>query len=52
MALIELIDISKSFDKELVLDEFDLSIKENEFITLLGPSGCGKDYYAENFRRI
>ena len=42
MALIELIDISKSFDKELVLDEFDLSIKENEFITLLGPSGCGK----------
>ena len=42
MALIELIDISKSCDKELVLDEFDLSIKENEFITLLGPSGCGK----------
>lgn len=42
MALIELIDISKSFEKELVLDEFDLSIKENEFITLLGPSGCGK----------
>lgn len=42
MALIELIDISKSFDKELVLDEFYLSIKENEFITLLGPSGCGK----------
>ena len=42
MALIELIDLSKSYDGELVLDEFDLSIKENEFITLLGPSGCGK----------
>ena len=42
MALIELIDISKSFDGELVLDEFNLKIKENEFITLLGPSGCGK----------
>ena len=42
MALIELIDISKAFDTELVLDEFDLSIIENEFITLLGPSGCGK----------
>ena len=26
MALIELIDISKSFDGELVLDEFDLKI--------------------------
>ena len=42
MALIELLDISKSFDGELVLDEFNLKIKENEFITLLGPSGCGK----------
>ena len=42
MALIELVDLSKSFDGELVLDEFSLSIKENEFITLLGPSGCGK----------
>lgn len=42
MALIELIDISKSFNGELVLDEFNLKIEENEFITLLGPSGCGK----------
>ena len=42
MALIELLDISKSFDGELVLYEFNLKIEENEFITLLGPSGCGK----------
>ena len=28
MALIELIDISKSYDGELVLDEFILKIKE------------------------
>ncbi len=42
MALIEFIDISKSYDGELVLDEFNLKIEENEFITLLGPSGCGK----------
>ena len=40
--LIEMIDISKSFDGEKVLDEFTLNIRENEFITLLGPSGCGK----------
>ena len=33
MPLIELIDISKSYDGELVLDEFNLKIKENEFIT-------------------
>ena len=41
-ALIEMINISKSFGGVTVLDEFDLSIKENEFLTLLGPSGCGK----------
>ena len=42
MALIELLDLSKAYDGEKVLDEFNLTIKENEFITLLGPSGCGK----------
>lgn len=40
--LINLIDISKSFDGQIVLDELNLNIHENEFLTLLGPSGCGK----------
>lgn len=40
--LIQLIDISKSYDGQMVLDELNLSIHENEFVTLLGPSGCGK----------
>ena len=40
--LIQLLDISKSFDGQMVLDELNLSIHENEFVTLLGPSGCGK----------
>ncbi|MBD5508636.1 MAG: ABC transporter ATP-binding protein [Lachnospiraceae bacterium] len=40
--LIQLNDISKSFDGQMVLDELNLSIHENEFVTLLGPSGCGK----------
>lgn len=39
---IELRNISKSFDGEMVLDRLNLEIKENEFVTLLGPSGCGK----------
>lgn len=41
-SLIELQNISKSFEDTLVLDDFNLSVEENEFITLLGPSGCGK----------
>lgn len=40
--LIDLIDISKSFEENLVLDHLNLYIRENEFLTLLGPSGCGK----------
>ena len=40
--IIELKNISKSFDGEVVLDHINLDIYDNEFITLLGPSGCGK----------
>ena len=40
--IIELKNISKSFDGEVVLDNISLDIHDNEFITLLGPSGCGK----------
>ncbi len=40
--LIDLVNISKSFDGDLVIDDLCLSVKENAFVTLLGPSGCGK----------
>ena len=40
--LIDLVNITKSFDGTVVLDDLNLSVKENEFVTLLGPSGCGK----------
>lgn len=40
--LIDFVNISKSYHSNLVLDELNLSVKENEFLTLLGPSGCGK----------
>ena len=40
--IIELKNISKSFDGVKVLDNISLDIYDNEFLTLLGPSGCGK----------
>ncbi|MBE6619758.1 MAG: ABC transporter ATP-binding protein [Ruminococcaceae bacterium] len=40
--LIQLKNISKSFDGEVILDKINLDIHDKEFITLLGPSGCGK----------
>ena len=40
--IIDLTDVSKSFDGEIVLDHINLKIHDKEFVTLLGPSGCGK----------
>lgn len=40
--IVELKNISKSFDGEVVLSNINLYINDKEFITLLGPSGCGK----------
>lgn len=40
--LIEFRNIVKKFDDQIVLKGINLDIYENEFVTLLGASGCGK----------
>ena len=40
--IISLENIAVSFDGEVVLKDFNLSIRNGEFVTLLGASGCGK----------
>jgi spermidine/putrescine transport system ATP-binding protein len=41
-AAVECRDIVKAYGSLMALDHVSLSIRENEFFTLLGPSGCGK----------
>ncbi len=40
--IIELNDVTKYYDDNLVIDHVSFYVKKGEFITFLGPSGCGK----------
>lgn len=40
--VIQLQNISKTYDNQIILNKIHLDVQKNEFLTLLGPSGCGK----------
>jgi multiple sugar transport system ATP-binding protein len=42
MAEVRLKNICKHFDDVVAVDDFNISIKDKEFVVLVGPSGCGK----------
>lgn len=42
MRSIRLENVSKSYDDEIILKDFNLTIPAGKFFVLLGPSGCGK----------
>ncbi|MEZ4741961.1 MAG: ABC transporter ATP-binding protein [Bdellovibrionota bacterium] len=42
MASVKLINLVKKFNKQTVVDNLNLDIKDGEFLVFVGPSGCGK----------
>ena len=51
MELIEIKDISFSYDKKLVLDDISISVKKGEVLGILGPNGCGKTTLLKHINR-
>lgn len=42
MTHLELTHIHKSFGSSVAVENFNLTVKQGEFVSFLGPSGCGK----------
>lgn len=42
MSFLSLENLKVAYGKNIVLEDFNLSINKGEFVSLLGPSGCGK----------
>jgi len=40
--IIELVNVSKQFGDNVVVEDFNFYVRKGEFVTFLGPSGCGK----------
>ncbi|CAA6815551.1 MAG: Zinc ABC transporter, ATP-binding protein ZnuC [uncultured Sulfurovum sp.] len=42
MSIIEIKNLSFSYDKQVILENINLSVKENDFLAIIGPNGGGK----------
>ena len=41
MAFLEIENVRKSYGAQTVVQSFELAVERGEFISFLGPSGCG-----------
>ena len=48
MSSVELKSIVKKYGEVTAVASIDLSVESGEFVTLLGPSGCGKNNHSSN----
>ena len=52
MSSVKLVNITKSFDEKIVLQDINIDIKENKVTALIGPSGCGKSTFLRTLNRM
>ena len=44
--------ITYSIDGKLIIDSIDISVKEGEFVGIVGPNGCGKSTLLKNIYKV
>lgn len=49
---IEVVNLTKQFGDLLVLDHVNFSVKEGEFVCVVGPTGCGKTTFLKLLTRL
>ena len=42
MVSLEIKNLTKVYDKKVILNDISFNVKDGEFLSILGPSGCGK----------
>lgn len=52
MSSVTIQNVTKSFGNTVVLEDFDAVFQNGEFVTLLGPSGCGQNHDASYHRGL
>ncbi|GMB99676.1 hypothetical protein K2D_27700 [Enterococcus hirae] len=52
MAILELIDVSKSFGEKKVLNHLSLTVKEKTIFGFIGKNGAGKTTTMKNYFRV
>ncbi len=50
--MLEVKDLKKKYDSDIVLDGINLVVEPGEIIAIMGPSGCGKSTFIRSINRL